>query len=251
MFLVEITPKSLIEISILASVLYFVISFLRESRGFSIVIFLLLFFSLSNLLSSYLNLQTINLLVGEILEIMTLIIIVVFHPEIRRALTRLGTTSKYLILKKKVNTNIELILNAAFSLAKEKIGALIVLERTNYLKSFIDTGIELDSKISINLIKTIFCTQTPLHDGAIIIRDNKIVAASCFLPLTQNNELPATLGTRHRAGIGITEETDCLCLIVSEEKSHLSIAINGEIFANLKKPEAIKLIEKAYNNEKA
>ena len=246
----EITPKAIIEIAILFIVIYLVISFLKETRGISLVLPLLIFFAISSIISNYFELGTIDLLISKILEIMTILIIVVFHPEIRHALIKIGSKSKLFFYKKKATIDLQLILDAAYSLSKGNTGALMVLERGNNLSTYADTGTNLNAETSISLIKSIFCIQTPLHDGAIIIKKDRIVAAGCFLPLTKSSKILPKLGARHRAGIGITEETDCLCIIVSEENGSVSVAVDGKIFYRLEKEKAYELVEKTSNYEK-
>ena len=165
---------------------------------------------------------------------------VVFQPELRRALEKMGrskfgkvlTFEEYDTEEKNTHT-VNQLCQAVSNLSEHRIGALIILERTTKIGDIIRTGVTLDAEISAELLINIFVPNTPLHDGAVIIRDNRITAAACFLPLTQNNELNIELGTRHRAAIGITETSDCVALVVSEETGKISLALEGTLTRNL------------------
>lgn len=174
-------------------------------------------------------------------------ILIVFQPELRRALEQLGRTSmgQWFNFDDQNSTGIKMesviseVVKSCSSMSKSKIGALIVMERDVKLGDIIGTGIDLHADVTSELLINIFIPKTPLHDGALIIRQGRIEAASCFLPLSQNPNLSKELGTRHRAGVGVSEESDAVVVIVSEETGKISLALGGELFVNLS-PEALK-----------
>ena len=174
-------------------------------------------------------------------------IIVIFAPELRRMLEQLGTNklTKYFGIEKDIYTkpkeNIYKIVIAAMELAKQKTGALIVIERDIQINDIMETGLKLDSEISPQLLVNIFTPNTPLHDGAVVISNNKIAAAACILPLASDKNIAKELGTRHRAAIGISKETDSIAIVVSEETGKISLAKDGTLIADLKE-ETLKSI---------
>lgn len=168
---------------------------------------------------------------NQFLSIAFIFLIVVFQPELRSALERIGRTRNFSFgdTNKIIEKTVDEIVTAVSSLSRQKIGALIVLEREVGLNDIIETGTSLNSDISSELLINIFIPNTPLHDGAVVIRNNKIVAAACYLPLTNDNTLSREFGTRHRAAIGISEKSDCLVVVVSEETGKISIVENHKI----------------------
>ena len=174
-------------------------------------------------------------------------IIIIFQPELRRGLEQLGTNkfTKFFGITKDIETktkeNVYKIVIATMELAKQKTGALIVIERDIKIKDIIEKGIEIDSEVSPQLLVNIFVPNTPLHDGAVIISNNKIAAAACMLPLAGDNDIAKELGTRHRAAIGISKETDSIAIVVSEETGKVSVAKDGTLIADVKE-EALKKI---------
>ena len=180
-------------------------------------------------------------------------IIVVFQPELRRILEQLGRTniiSKNNSISKESDT-INEVVQASLSLSRQKIGALIVFERKTGINEIIQTGTNLNADVSRELLINIFIPNTPLHDGAVVIRRNFIKAAACFLPLTENKNLNKDLGTRHRAALGITEKSDCLSLVVSEETGYISIAINGKLYRDLNEERLLNILSMNLINEKS
>jgi diadenylate cyclase len=182
-------------------------------------------------------------------------IIVIFKPELRRGLEQLGTNklTRFFGIDKDLSTkakeDIYKVVIAATELSKSKTGALIVIERDIKIGDIIRTGVNLNSEITSELIVNIFVPNTPLHDGAVILGDHKIKAAACFLPLSQNETLSNELGTRHRAGIGITESTDAVVVIVSEETGKISVAMDGEISRNMSEEKLTDILTKAFTRE--
>ena len=234
-----IRVMDIIDILIVAYAVYKGIKLVRETRAAQLVkgiIFLILALQIS----SYANLYMVNYFLRNAMQVGFIALFVVFQPELRRALEKMGRSKFGKMLsfddensaEENLHT-IEQICKAVNNLSKQRIGALIILERDTKIGDIIRTGVSLDSKVSAELLINIFIPNTPLHDGAVIVRNNRIVAAACFLPLTQNNDLNIELGTRHRAAIGITETSDCVALVVSEETGKISLALEGTLTRNL------------------
>lgn len=231
--------RDIIDILIVAYAIYKGIKLLRETRAAQLVKgILVLVVALQ--LSSFLNLYMVNYILANTMQVGLIAILVMFQPELRRALEKMGRSKFGKIFSfddddiEEKNTNtITQICEAIGNLAESRTGALIILERDTRIGDIIRTGVNLNSDVSAELLINIFVPNTPLHDGAVIIRDNRIIAASCFLPLTQNSELNIELGTRHRAAIGITETSDCISLVVSEETGKISLALDGTLTRNL------------------
>ena len=229
----------ILDIFLVALLLFQLYRLIKGTVAFNIVIGLFSLYLLW-LVVRALNMELLGSIMGQFIGVGVMALIVVFHPEIRKFLVFIGTNynvNRVLQLDKlfgsaKVKTineeQIESIVDACVSMAKSKTGALIVIAGNSELNDQINTGEKLNAKISSSLIRTIFFKNTPLHDGAIIIKGNKISAAGCILPLTQK-ELDKMLGLRHRAAVGITETTDALTIIVSEERGTISVAKDGEI----------------------
>ena len=229
----SITPRDLIDIAIVAYIIYRFLLLIKGTRGvqmtFGIVVLFLLYF-----ITRWLSLATVQLLFTNLLTYIVFGIIVLYQNEIRRALAGIGKTSFLARSRRSAGKEgFEEIVLAATTLASKKIGALVVVERDIGLKNYAESGISLDSVLTYDLLVTIFSPNTPLHDGAVIVQENRIVAAGCFLPLTLDPYLSKELGSRHRAAIGITEETDSIAIIVSEETGNISAAIEGKITRNL------------------
>jgi diadenylate cyclase len=185
---------------------------------------------LASLASGYLELVTIDWIVQSFWAQIVIAMLVLFQPEIRRALAHIGEAQFLTTFTKAEELkSLEEIVRAAISLSNKKIGALMVIERDTSLKDFVEVGTFLDARVSKELLLSIFHPSSPIHDGAIIIKGNRIAAAGCFLPITLSSELSKALGTRHRAGIGLTEETDAVAIIVSEELGTISIALDGRL----------------------
>ena len=201
-------------------------------------------------LSGVFHLYIFNTILTTIMNWGVLALMIIFQPELRRGLEQLGTNqfSKLIGIDKsievKTKENIYRIVIAATELSKSKTGALIVIERDIKLNDIIDTGIMMDSEISPQLLVNIFVPKTPLHDGAVVISDNKIIAASCMLPLADDKDIARELGTRHRAAIGISKETDCVAVVVSEETGKISIAKEGTLIADVKEETLKKILIK-------
>jgi diadenylate cyclase len=187
--------------------------------------------------SALFNLQTVNWLLRTFLPILGFGIIVVFQSEIRKGLAHIGR-APFLggAARRRQEEVVDEIVLAATSLASERTGAILALEREMGLRSYVETGIALDAVVTYDLLVSIFHPATPLHDGAVIIQGNRVAAAACFLPLTVNPELSRTLGSRHRAAIGLSEDTDAVAIVVSEESGTISVVEGGQIRRGLDGP---------------
>lgn len=194
------------------------------------------------MLTRGLNLVIVNWLLTRFLTISVIAFLIIFQPEIRRGLARLGQFGIFSGEKEAL----EEIAKAAIVLSKKKIGALIAIERTTGLRRYVESGVEMDSHVGREIITTIFTPNTPLHDGGIIISEHRIQAAACLFPLTQDPNVPKTMGTRHRAAIGLSEETDAVVLVVSEETGDISLALGGKIVRPVDSKDLPKLIESIF-----
>lgn len=226
----------LIDIIVVALIIYKAIGFFRETRagqlvkGLSVLIIVYL-------LSMWFELAVLRWLLSAVMDSAIIALAIIFQPEIRRVLervgqVRLGRTHMLDDEEERVSECIEHICKAAGSMQESKTGALIVFERKTQLGEIINTGTVIDANPSAELVGNLFFTKSPLHDGAVIVRDGKIYAAGCILPLTQSNVFSSQLGTRHRAAVGMTENSDAVVLVVSEETGIISIVVNGQITRN-------------------
>jgi diadenylate cyclase len=247
----------ILDILLVALLLYQLYRLIKGTLAFNIVIGLFSLYLLW-LIVRALNMQLLGSIMGQFIGVGVLALIVVFHPEIRKFLVFIGTNYNlnrvfaidrlFGVNKEKSVTSqqVEILADACFSLSKTKTGAIIVVARNSLLAEQISTGESINAKISSALLRTIFFKNTPLHDGAVIIKDNLIVAAGCILPLTQR-DLDKTLGLRHRAAIGVTENSDALTIVVSEERGSVSFASEGDIKRRISREVLIELLEEALN----
>lgn len=240
--------KDVIDIAIIAYVVYKILSFIRETRAEQLVKGILILV-VATILSDQLNLYALNWILVNTMTLGVVALLIVFQPELRRALEYLGR-SKFInkpfarIDKDKAKAITSVLSKAIAYFSANKIGALIILEGETTLTDITETGTLLDSDITLELLRNIFYEGAPLHDGAVLIRGDRITAAGCVLPLTTNKTLSKDLGTRHRAGLGITENSDAIALIVSEETGIISIAVDGQLSRFLD----IKTVEKTILN---
>jgi len=253
--------RAIVDIGLVTYVIYKVIILVRETRAWQLIkgiIFILIAAELSKLL----KLNTIAYILSNTVSILALAMVVLFQPELRRGLEQIGRSRfrDFFSLddvndRVKTTAMIEDMVKACTELSRTFTGALIVVERETRIGEIIKTGVQLEANVTSELITNIFCPNTPLHDGAIVIRGNKIKAASCFLPLTDNPNLSKELGTRHRAALGITEISDTIAIVVSEESGKISFALNGGLTRNLT-PDTLRkalnknLLEKSNVNRK-
>jgi uncharacterized protein (TIGR00159 family) len=251
----------ILDIILVAFLLYQLYRLIKGTVAFNIVIGLFSLYLLW-LVVRALDMELLGSIMGQFIGVGVLALIIVFHPEIRKFLVFIGTNynvNKVLSLDKlfgagKIKTinhqQIDNIVEACVSMGKSKTGALIVIAGSSELGEQINTGERINAKISSSLIRTIFFKNSPLHDGAIIIKGNKITAAGCILPLTQK-ELDKALGLRHRAAIGMTENSDALAIVVSEERGSISISLNGEIKRRVSKETLTEMLEENIQTDKS
>lgn len=241
----------IVDILVVAFVIYKIILMLQTTSSAriakSIVIILLL-----TALTSVLHMYLMNYLLDKILEIGLLALVIMFQPELRRMLEKLGSKSfREILSTKQEQRNIDYVISetvkACEIMSRERTGVLIVFERTSSLEDYQKTGTVVDARVSSELLRNIFFTKASLHDGAVIIRNERIAAAGCVLPLTENRNISSDLGTRHRAGIGMSEVSDAVVVIVSEETGTISVAISGMLKRHL----APQTLEKLLLNELA
>ncbi|WP_028950348.1 diadenylate cyclase CdaA [Sulfurihydrogenibium subterraneum] len=230
--LTSIEFKDILDILIVSVIIYFLLKFLAGTRGWQILIGLLFLLSVW-LLAKILNLNTLEWIFENLWSIGIFAIFVIFQPELRRGLAKLGEKGIFKFFSSGNKKVIDDVIRACLFMAERKIGALIVFERNVDLSNYIEGQVKLDSEVSSELLITIFTPQTPLHDGAVIIKEGKVAYARAFLPLTISSEVPEKIGTRHRAGIGISEETDAVAIVVSEERGEISICVDGKIYKSL------------------
>jgi len=231
--------KTIIDIGIVSFVIYKLIKLIRETRAWQLIKGILVIVIAARA-SELIGFKTLSFILRLTIEYMAIILVVLFQPEFRRGLEQLGR-SRFRNLFSfeeedstiKVKSLIEEIIKAVTEMSRTFTGALIVIERETKLGEIINSGINLDSNVTSELLINIFTPNTPLHDGAVVIRDNKIKAAACFLPLTENPNLSKELGTRHRAALGISEVSDAIVVVVSEESGRISVALNGGLTRNL------------------
>lgn len=218
----------ILDITLMSLILYRLLLIVKGTKAAQMMIGLAVLL-IASLASRYLELFTIDWLVQSFWAQIVIAMIVLFQPEIRRALAHIGEARFLNFATAEELKSLEEIVRAAVSLANRKIGALIVIERETSLKDFIEIGTNLDARVSKELLLSIFHPTSPIHDGAVIINGNRVAAAGCFLPITLSSALHKSLGTRHRAGIGLTEETDAVAIIVSEETGLISVGLGGRL----------------------
>ena len=231
--------NDLLDILIVSALIYYLLKFLLGTKGWQILIGIMVILSIW-FTAKLLDLNTIVWIFNNLWTVGIFLIIVLFQPEIRKALAKLGERgllgdrAGFYITSFNINKRtVDEVIRASTFLAEHKIGALIVFERNTNLLNYAEGCTKLDATVSLELLISIFEPKTPLHDGAVVIKDNRISFVKCVLPLTINPDIPSELGTRHRAGLGITEETDAVAVIVSEERGTISIAVNGKLYKDV------------------
>lgn len=242
-----IRVNDVIDIAIMAFIIYKVLYFLART-GSGRVLRGVLLLAVVMLLANKLELYVVNFVFGKTFELGVLALLIVFQPEVRSLLEKVGGLTKYIQSRDRsqdVESAIRQVVEACRSLAPDKTGALIVFERDNSLDEQIKNGTTINADTNTELLKNIFYKGSPLHDGAVIIRGGRIIAASCMLPLTNSSHLSRDLGSRHRAGIGMSERSDAVVVIVSEETGAISVAVEGM----LKRPLTLETLEKILKNE--
>lgn len=246
----NISIFNIVDISLVYLILYKGYMLIKNMRAKQLVKGIALIIVITQL-SGVFKLYTLNWILNSTLQVGFIALVILFQPELRRALEYIGRTSMFSLssLDKDIASSqkvLKEITTAVSSLSRQKIGALMIFELKTGLNEIIDTGVTLNSDISSGLLINIFIPNTPLHDGAVIIRDYRIAAAGCFLPLTDNNQLSKDIGTRHRAALGMTERSDAMALIVSEETGYISYAVDGKLYRNIQIEDLEKVLAKIY-----
>ncbi|MEM1250037.1 MAG: diadenylate cyclase CdaA [Acidobacteriota bacterium] len=221
--------RDALDILVVAIIAYQLLLLIRGTRAAQVLLGIVVLVGVA-LIARALELRSLQSLLEQAVIFVPFAVIVLFQNQIRKALVNFGRNPLYgFSAREQVESGFQQLVLAATTMAKRRVGALIVFERHQGLRDFIENGIQLDSVISLDLLLTIFNPGTPLHDGAVIVQRDRIAAAACFLPLSSNTELSMQLGTRHRAALGISEETDAVALVVSEESGRISLAVNGSL----------------------
>jgi diadenylate cyclase len=229
-----LTWRDAIDVLAVSFLVYNLLLFIRGTRAVQVLLGILVLGGVAYL-ARFFELRTLEqLMSGFFLVVLPVAIIVLFQNQIRRALVNFGRNPLIGFTSQTHNEEtFQELVNAATAMSKRRIGGLVVIERVDGLRDYVENGITLDARISFDLLITIFNPSTPLHDGAVVIEQDRIAAAACFMPLSSNPELSTRLGTRHRAALGISEETDALAIVVSEETGAISVAIEGRLTENL------------------
>lgn len=228
----QLGPEDAFQILVLAWAYYYVFLFFRGTRGAQVLVGLALVLIILMFLTHFFSLNELNWVLRKISVFLGVALLVIFQPEIRRALAELGRQPVFVASVQK-RTVVDHVVSAVSQLAEQRVGALIAVEREIGTRAIQETGVKVDATVSPELLASIFFPHTPLHDGGVIIRGNKIVAAGCVFPLTQNADIQKKLGTRHRAAIGLCEETDAVAIVVSEETGTISVAHRGRLSRGL------------------
>lgn len=237
----------ILDIIIVGFLIYKLVKIVKGSRAWQLIKGII-FLVIATAVSALLDLNILNYILSIFMDWGVILIIIIFQPELRRALEQLGTNkfTQFFGIDKDIATktkeDIYKIVIAATELSKEKKGALIVIERDIKIKDIISTGIQIGAEVSPQLLTNIFEPKTPLHDGAVIISNNKIEAAACMLPLANDNDIAKELGTRHRAAIGMSKESDSIVVVVSEETGKISVAKDGTLIADVREDVLKKIL---------
>ena len=246
-------PLDILDILIVAIILYKVYEMLQDTRAITLVKGLLVLLGIT-LVCNWMELHVISWLLQKTVTLIFVALPIVFQPELRRALEHLGQGrflgNAVLLDDEQARSVVHELVRAVRTLASTKTGALLVIERNMGLNDISATGIQIDGLITAEFLLNVFIPNTPLHDGAAVIRGNRLIAAGCLLPLTENRTLSTELGTRHRAAIGLSEQCDALIVVVSEETGTISIAENGHIMRHLDKETLQAMLEPAFSSMK-
>ncbi len=239
--------SSVLDILLVALIFYGLFYFIQGTRAVQLLRGTLFVIFLAVLASSVFHLTAFNWLLGKSIPALLVAIPVIFQPELRRALERLGRPGTLLTRRNATAAQtVSVVARAASELSEQGFGALIILEGQTGLNDFIDTGVLLDAHLSTELLLSIFFKNSALHDGAVIVREDRVVAAACMLPLSESPNLDHDLGTRHRAALGITESTDAIAVVVSEENNTIAVAQNGRLVRRLDEGELNRLLYRLY-----
>ena len=226
--------KDFIETAIIAAAIFYIYRWIRGSFAVPAFFGVVIIFAI-NALVSVLGLTTINFILRRFTDVGILAMIIIFQPEIRKLLYNIGQNTSFdkFFARKESGSVVDEVLDAVKIMSRSKTGALIVFAKSATLHDLVDAGIKIDAKVSSKLLVTIFQKETPLHDGAVVIRNDRLVAASCYLPISQNPNISSVFGTRHRAALGISESNNVLVVIVSEETGRISVARSGSLVSGM------------------
>lgn len=246
-----ITISDVVDILLVTFLVYRLIQMIR-STSTSKIAKAILFVLVASWMTGLLRLNMVNFLLDKVLEIGVLALVILFQPELRRIMERVGGQSlRELLGTRRKSTELDYVIGqtvaACEAMSKERVGALIVFERSNRMDEYFRTGTMIDGRVSEQLLRNVFFPKAALHDGAMVIRNDRVAAAGCVLPLSTNSHLSSDLGTRHRAGIGVSEVTDAVVVIVSEETGIISVAVGGMLKRHL----APQTLERLLQNELA
>jgi diadenylate cyclase len=232
-FIRQIRWQDMVDVVLMSIIIYRLLLIIKGTKAAHMLIGLGLLL-MASLLSRYFELYTVDWMIQSFWAQIVIAVIILFQPEIRRALAQMGEAQIFRNLTSAEELkSLDEIVRATVSLANKKIGALIAIERDTSLKDFVEMGTPLDAKVTREILLSIFHPTSPIHDGAVVIKGNRIVAAGCFLPITMGPDISKSLGTRHRAGLGLSEETDAVIVVVSEETGVVSMAIHGKLDTHL------------------
>ncbi|RYZ55643.1 MAG: TIGR00159 family protein [Proteobacteria bacterium] len=243
---------ALVDIGIIAIIIYQLLLLIRGTRAMQMVLGILMTVGFAFFISQIYPLTTLKWLMDKFYSSIIIIIVILFQEDIRRMLSRMGKKTVF-PTQEQVSSKqmLDEIARACAALSSKKIGALIIIERNILLTRYVDVGILIDAKVSKELLLAIFHPTAPIHDGAIVIQQGRIAAAGCFLPLTRDEDVDPNFGTRHRAAIGISEETDAISVVVSEETSSISIAVDGIVVRKSDAKDLRKSLTQLLNTETA
>lgn len=257
-YLRTIQVSDYVDILITAVIIYYMITWLRETRAMQLVKGIIVVFAVLAL-SGWFHLTIINYILSAIVQVGVFALVVLFQPELRSILERLGRSRVGKLIDIATNEPgqgengddnvVDSIVDAVTDMSRERTGALIVIERDTKLGDHTKRGTKIDADVSKELLENIFFKNSPLHDGAVIVRNGRIHSAGCFLPLTSNDNLSAELGTRHRAALGISEVSDAMIIVVSEETGRISIALGGSLTRNVTREPLKHALERFFDSE--
>jgi diadenylate cyclase len=245
-----VTIWDVVDIVLVYFIFLYLYKFFRDSRAGQMIIGLIIIFLVS-FISNILNLQTMSFLMGNLRTIWLIAFVIIFQPELRRILINVGQSRFFVkFIHKPKSRLLEEIIDASLELSRRKWGGLIVLSKENMLKTIKEQGTEMNAKVTSNLMVSIFNPESPLHDVAVLIQNNMIEAAGCIFPLSQNPDLTHMVGTRHRAALGLSEESDAVIVVISEETQKISVAYEGMFYRNLNEDTLRSFLNKLFFSDK-
>jgi len=229
---IQLDWRSVFEILILSVFIYFLLRFIRGTRGARVMLGLASLLLFLTLMSQLFELRVINWLLEHFFEFIVVALVVIFQPELRRALAELGSRPIFFTATHE-RAVVDILVKVAMSFSTRHIGSLIAVEREIGVHGITEAGAQIDAKLSFELLDQLFYPNSPLHDGGVVIQNDRIAAAACIFPLTQRIDLAKSVGTRHRAALGLSEDTDSVVLVVSEETGTISVACQGNLYQKL------------------